>query len=164
MKSLILSSALLALLLCSCQQKPTPDNSTQADTAAQQTAQPVPSAAQSPSAPEHVVTQSQQTINPHSAPLGVAITPEMAYEGVNNYCRSNYDWSPADRNPEMMYVAMGDETKTEYKVIFRSYTGSFVYFYVNKASGATRMVNYVPGPEIKEDAGTINLKDYLKKK
>ena len=92
------------------------------------------------------------------------ITAEMAYEGINNYCHSNYDWSVAEENPSMMYVAMGDETETEYKVIFRSYTGAFTYFYVNKANGTTRMVEYVPALDIESEAGTINLSDYLDKK
>ncbi len=90
-----------------------------------------------------------------------SITAEMAYEGVNNYCHSEYDWSVAEDNPSIMYVAMGDETDTEYQVIFRSYTGSFVHFYVDKASGNTRMVEVVPMMNIEEEAGTINLFDYL---
>ena len=61
-----------------------------------------------------------------------------------------------------MYVKMGDETETEYQVVFRSYTGTFVYFYVNKINGLTRMVEYVPTLDIEQDAGTINLNDYIK--
>lgn len=93
-----------------------------------------------------------------------AITAEMAYEGVNNYCHSEFDWSVAEENPSLMYVTMGDETESEYKVIFRSYTGTFVYFYVEKASGSTRMVEYVPMLETESEAGTIDLFDYLAKK
>jgi hypothetical protein len=48
-------------------------------------------------------------------------------------------------------------------VVFRSYTGAFVHFYVNKTNGATRMVERVPNLNVEEDAGTINLFDYLKK-
>ena len=92
------------------------------------------------------------------------ITAEMAYEGVNNYCHSEYDWSIAEDNPSIMNVTMGDETESEYKVIFRSYTGAFVYFYVDKASGTTRMVEVVPMMNIEEETGTINLFDYLKRK
>ncbi len=92
------------------------------------------------------------------------ITAEMAYEGVSNYCHSEYDWSVAEGNPDMMYLKMGEETDTEYQVIFRSYTGAFVYFYVDKNSGSTRMEEYVPMLDIKEDAGTIDLSDYLEKK
>ena len=92
------------------------------------------------------------------------ITAEMAYEGVSNYCHSEYDWSVAEGNPDMMYLKMGEETETEYQVIFRSYTGAFVYFNVDKNSGSTRMEEYVPMLDIKEDAGTIELSDYLEKK
>ena len=91
-----------------------------------------------------------------------SISEEMAFEGVNNYCHSEYDWEIAKDNPEIMYVEMGEETETEYQVVFRSYTGSFVYFYVNKSNGTTRLVEYVPTLDIEEDAGSINIYDYLK--
>ena len=89
------------------------------------------------------------------------ISEEMAYDGVYNYCHSTYDWSIAEDNPDIMYLKMGEETESEYQVIFRSYTGTFVYFYVDKSSGATRLIEYVPILEIEEEAGTINLYDYL---
>ena len=57
------------------------------------------------------------------------ITPEQAFEGISNYCRS--------------------------------YTGAYVYSYVDKKSGTTRMVEHVPALDITEEAGTIELKDYL---
>jgi hypothetical protein len=87
----------------------------------------------------------------------------MAFEGVSNYCHAEYDWSVAEDNPSVMYVEMGEETDTEYEVVFRSYTGAFVLFYVDKANGATRMVEYVPALDIREEAGTIDLFDYLEK-
>ncbi len=90
------------------------------------------------------------------------ITADMAYQGVNNYCHDRYDWSMAEENPSIMYVQMGEETETEYQVVFRSYTGAFVYFYVDKSSGTTRMVEYVPSLDVKSEAGTIELSDYLK--
>ena len=92
------------------------------------------------------------------------ITADMAYEGVNNYCHSAYDWSVAKDNPDIMYVQMGEETDSAYQVVFRSYTGAFVHFYVNKTSGTTRMVEKVPSLNVEEDAGTIELFDYLEKK
>ena len=91
------------------------------------------------------------------------ITAEKALEGVSNYCHSNYDWSISKENPSIMYVQMGEETDSTYQVVFRSYTGAYVYFNVNKTSGATRMEEYVPTLDIKEEAGTINLFDYLEK-
>lgn len=89
------------------------------------------------------------------------ITPEQAFEGVGNYCRGEYGWSTAEDNASMMNLEMGEETETEYQVIFRSYTGAYVYFYVDKKSGTTRMVEHVPALDITEEAGTIELKDYL---
>ena len=91
------------------------------------------------------------------------ITEKMAYEGVNNYCHKEYDWSAAKANPDIMYVQMGEETDSAYQVVFRSYTGAFVHFYVDKTSGTTRMVEKVPSLNVEEEAGTINLFDYLEK-
>ena len=91
------------------------------------------------------------------------ITAEMAYEGVSNYCHSEYDWSIAEENPSMMSVTMGEETETEYKVIFRSYTGALVNFYVDKSSGKTRMVESVPALDVDSVTGTIDLLDYIDK-
>ncbi len=91
------------------------------------------------------------------------ITAEMAYEGVNNYCHQEYDWSVAKDNPSIMSVTMGEETDSAYQVVFRSYTGALVYFYVDKASGTTKMVEHVPALNIENEAGTIELVDYLRK-
>jgi len=87
----------------------------------------------------------------------------MAYEGVSNYCHSEYDWSVAKANSSIMYVQMGEETDSVYQVVFRSYTGAFVNFYVDKTSGTTRMEEYVPTLDVKSEAGTINILDYLEK-
>ena len=106
---------------------------------------------------------------------------------MDNYCHSAYDWSVAkdnrrqtedhpsklevgrgakeedEVNPDIMYLTMGEETDSTYQVVFRSYTGAFVHFYVNKTSGTTRMVEKVPSLNVEEEAGTIELFDYLEK-
>ena len=92
------------------------------------------------------------------------ITAEMAYEGVNNYCHSAYDWSVAKENSSIMYVQMGEETDSAYQVVFRSYTGAIVNFYVNKESGTTRMEEYVPTIDVRNEAGTFDIFDYLEQK
>ena len=91
------------------------------------------------------------------------ITAEMALKGVSNYCHSEYDWTVAEDNPDIMTLEMGEETDSTYQVVFRSYTGALVYFNVDKASGTTRMEEYVPTLNVRSEAGTINLFDYLKK-
>ena len=89
------------------------------------------------------------------------ITAEMAYEGVNNYCHSVYDWSIAEENPSIMYVEMGEETDSVYQVVFRSYTGALVCFYVDKTSGTTRIVERVPNLGVEEEVGKFELFDQV---
>ena len=48
-------------------------------------------------------------------------------------------------------------------LLFSSYTGTSVFFYVDKASGTTKMVEKVPDLGI-EEAGTMNLFEYIEKK
>ena len=91
------------------------------------------------------------------------ITAEMAYEGVDNYCHKEYDWSAAEDNPDMMYIQMGEDSDSAYQVVFRSYTGAFVNFYVDKTSGTTRMEEYVPNLNVRNDVGTIDIFDYIDK-
>ena len=91
------------------------------------------------------------------------ITAEMAFEGVTNYCHSEYDWSMAKDNPDIMGVQMGEESDSAYQVVFRSYTGAFVNFYVDKTSGTTRMEEYVPNLNVRNDVGTIDIFDYIDK-
>ena len=52
-----------------------------------------------------------------------------------------------------MSVTMGEETDSAYQVVFRSYT----------ANGTTRIIEKVPSLNVEEDAGTIELFDYLGK-
>ena len=92
------------------------------------------------------------------------ITKEIAFEGVNNYCHREYDWSVAKDNPDIMYVQLGEETDSAYQVVFRSYTGAFVHFYVDKTSGTTRIVEKVPSLSVEEETGNIELFDYLGKR
>ncbi len=138
-RRIIISTVFLILLICSCSkiktdQKQIPDSQTE----------------------RQDTSQTMQVQNTSGE-----ITSDMAYEGVKNYCHSTYDWSIAETNPSIMYVAMGEETESEYQVIFRSYTGAFVYFYVSKTSGKTRMVEYVPSLDVENEVGTIDLFEYL---
>ena len=97
-------------------------------------------------------------------PLPSGVTAEMALEGVSNYCHDVYDWSVAEGDSDLMSVTMGEETDTTYQVVFRSYTGALVNFYVQKGSGTTRLVEYVPALGMESEAGTIDLFDYLEQK
>ena len=89
------------------------------------------------------------------------IKAEEAYQGVNRYCHEAYDWSIAEENPSIMSVEMGEESDSTYEVVFHSYTGSTVHFYVDKETGTTRMVEKVPLLDLENEAGTIQLFEYL---
>lgn len=89
------------------------------------------------------------------------ITSDMAYEGVSNYCQSEYGFGEEGEHADLMTLEMGEETDTEYVVVFHSYTDALVNFYVNKETGTTRIVEYVPALDKEEEAGTIELSDYL---
>ncbi len=141
MKYLALSFVMTALLLCACRNNTAKGSINSSDSTQ--------------------ITEKPDTIDSIS-PSKVTITADMAYQGVSNYCHDKYDWSVAEDNPDMMYVQMGEETDSAFQVVFRSYTGAFVYFHVDKSSGATRLEEYVPSLDIKSDAGSINLFDYVK--
>ena len=136
MKNIAFTFVFTSLLLCSCHNSRTSQTS---DSDSQ--------------------TEMQDSVS--ASPAAYMITADMAYEGVNNYCHKEYDWSVAKDNPDIMYLEMGEETDSAYQVVFRSHTGAFVHFYVNKTSGTTRMVERVPSLNVEEDAGTISLFDYL---
>ena len=89
------------------------------------------------------------------------ITAAMAYEGVSTYCQIEYGWRPGGDTGLVTELSMGEETDSEHLVVYRSYTGAIVRFYVDKASGLTRVKEYVPMLDIEEDAGSFDLFDYL---
>ena len=143
----------VALFLCSC-------NNNKAASEREQSEACFDSAEREQARPTVKVNDTQSS-NVQTEDTLRTITADMAYEGVNKYCHKEYDWSVAKNNPDIMYVQMGEETDSAYQVVFRSYTGAIVHFYVNKTSGTTRMVEKVPNLNVEEDAGTINLFDYL---
>lgn len=156
-KNIAITCAFVALLLCSCNQNKS--DATQVATTSSELQDSLSANRDSLNTDSTVATAGADSTKVTEQ----KITADMAYEGVDNYCHSEYDWSIAKENPSIMYVTMGEETASEYQVIFRSYTGAFVNFYVNKSSGSTRIVESVPSLDVEEEIGTINLFDYLKK-
>ena len=90
-----------------------------------------------------------------------AVTAEMAYRGVSIYCQLECGYQPDASGRESGEMMIGDESDTEYQLIYRSYTGSRMRFFVDKATGLTRIVEYVPVLDTETEAGTFDLFDYL---
>jgi hypothetical protein len=152
MRYFAFSFAFMALVLCSCHNNKSESANPQAEV--QDTLKTASDGADS-------IKQSAVTDTTKASVR--TITKDMAYEGVDNYCHSTYDWSSAQTDSVTMYVTMGEETETDYEVLFRSYTGALVYFYVDKESGSTRIVEHVPALGVTNEAGTIDLFDYIGK-
>ena len=99
----------------------------------------------------------EATEAPSAAP---EVTADMAYEGVSTYCQLEYGWRPG-QGEYGAELTVGEETDTEHQLAFRSYTGAIVRFFIDKASGLTRMKEYVPALDVEQDAGSFDLFEYL---
>jgi cytoskeletal protein RodZ len=92
------------------------------------------------------------------------MSEEQVITAVMNYC---YEQNPSLLNMSQdEYYYYWDLTNTEgseYTVTFRSYTGAFIYYHVNKISGETYTTEYVPGIVDEESPGNeyFNAWDYL---
>lgn len=93
------------------------------------------------------------------------ITDEQAVPAVKNYCYiSNPDLKgvvDAGEYPVYWYVESGDEDGVV--VLYRSYTGALVRYYIDRSSGDTYATEFVPGitPEEERVEGSFNLRQYL---
>ena len=87
---------------------------------------------------------------------------EAALIGVGNYLHERFNFVDWSNPPAPMYYSAKQSTDTEYVIDFRSYTSAHTYFYVNKQTGKTRMVDYMPGfILIGESSETFNVYDYM---
>ncbi len=101
----------------------------------------------------------------HDNGLEKKITDEQAVDAIRKYCCIN--------NPDLEdivntgeYETYWDvEASTEYEVVvlFRSYTGAQVRYYIDRISGKTRITEYVPGitDEEEDTDEVLNAWDYV---
>ena len=93
-----------------------------------------------------------------------AITENQALEAIKKYCFAN--------NPDLKDMTKSDEqtiywevgTKgSEIVVLYRSYTGAMIRYYVNPSTGDTYATEQVPGiiDEEQKNGETLNVKDYM---
>lgn len=95
----------------------------------------------------------------------VALTNEQALTAITNYLYKEYGQDkPSGDAPSYWNV---DETQTDDKMVvvdWRSYTAAHVFFYIDRASGETYVMESEPGKEekVKTDR-RFNARDYLNK-
>lgn len=93
------------------------------------------------------------------------LSDEQVLLAVKNYCYTiNPDLEDivnAGEYPVYWEISSGDEQ--EIVVLFRSYTGAQIRYYVNRTTGDTYITEYVPGITTEEERTdeNFNVKDYL---
>ena len=113
------------------------------------------------SACTHMVRSPQAPVETTQAIL----TNSQALNAITNYLVKEYGQDkPAGDAPSYWVI---DETQTDDKTVvvnWRSYTAAHVYFYIDRASGETYVMESEPGSEkkVKTDK-KFNAKDYLDK-
>ena len=93
------------------------------------------------------------------------VSDEQALAAIKAYCyRSNPDLEAmvnAGEYPIFWEIAAADEQQVV--VLFRSYTGAEVRYYIDRASGEAYVTEFVPGitPEEQRTEESLNVRDYL---
>ena len=91
-----------------------------------------------------------------------AITQDQAMDAVLNYFKADFpDYEIDSEQGEYWEVVPGDNG--EIKVIHKSYTGAFNFYYVDPATGETYVTELVPGiiDEEQKTGETFNVNDYM---
>ena len=71
---------------------------------------------------------------------------DQTLAAIERFCREqNPDLNNMSQDEYSFYWELTSETEQEYVVTYRSYTGSFTYFHVNKETGEVTTMEYVPG-------------------
>lgn len=71
---------------------------------------------------------------------------DQTLAAIERFCREqNPDLNNMSQDEYSFYWELTSETEQEYVVTYCSYTGSFTYFHVNKATGEVTTMEYVPG-------------------
>ncbi len=95
------------------------------------------------------------------------ITQEQALEAIKNYCyESNPELeSMADSEDVTVYFDVSTNEANEIVVLYRSYTGAQIRYYIDPVSGEVYVTELVPGiiDEEQKTDETFNIRDYLNK-
>ncbi|SEQ35557.1 hypothetical protein SAMN02910369_01638 [Lachnospiraceae bacterium NE2001] len=93
------------------------------------------------------------------------ITEEEALTGIKNYCYSqNAELKDMESSDEYtIYWEITTNENSEIVVLYRSYTGAQIRYYIDPSSGKTYSTEFVPGITDEEEKTdeTLNVRDYL---
>ena len=95
----------------------------------------------------------------------VTITDDQAITAIKKYCHiSNPDLADIEKAGEYpVYWEIVSSDDKEIVVLFRSYTGAQVHYYINPVSGDTYVKEFVSGITQEEERTdeSFNVKDYI---
>lgn len=93
------------------------------------------------------------------------ITDDQAITAIKNYCHiNNPDLADIEKAGEYpVYWEIASSADKEIVVLFRSYTGAQVRYYIDPLSGDTYVTEFVPGITSKEEqtGESFDVRDYL---
>lgn len=93
------------------------------------------------------------------------ITDDQALNAIKKYCfEKNPDLEGMVNSGEYeIYWNVESSSETEIVVLYRSYTGAQVRYYINPTSGETYETEFMPGISSEEERTeeTFNVKDYI---
>lgn len=96
---------------------------------------------------------------------GGMLSDEQALAAVRNYCiAANPDLEGLVNTEEFpTYWELASSDESEVVVLFRSYTGALVRYYIDRSTGNTYVTEFVPGitPEEVRTEESLNVRDYL---
>lgn len=97
------------------------------------------------------------------APQNEIITEEQAREAIQNYCCANNPSLKDNEEEFPTYWEVVSSSETEIVVLFRSYTGAQVRYYVDPTTGETYVTEFVPGITEEEERTdeSFNVKDFM---
>lgn len=94
-----------------------------------------------------------------------SITQEQALSAIKNYCyRSNPDLKSMEENGEhSVDWSVASSNETQIVILFHSYTGAEVRYYVDPSTGETYVTQFVSGitPEEERTDERFNVRDYM---
>ena len=93
------------------------------------------------------------------------ITDEEALSSIKNYCYENFPnlKSMETSNEYTIYWQIASSDEKEVVILFRSYTGAIVRYYINKISGETYTTEFMPSISEHEERTdeVFNINDYM---
>lgn len=114
---------------------------------------------------DQLIEELRQYLDENELYKADTITEEQALQAVRNYCYKN---DPGLKDMEAsedytIYWDVSTNENSEIVVLYRSYTGAEIRYYIDPSSGGTYVTEFVQGitPEEEKTDESFNIKDYF---